>query len=267
MIRNRILVAFAAGMTLLAGCATAAPVPAQTAPASVPPASDAPATSAAAPAGSDIDDFMAKVVAAQKGVKTYTLDMSMETVMAGQPAKIVMKGVVDQSDPANINMSMDMDFAGMQMKTLKVDGAMYLKMAATGKQWMKVPKDQMAQYESATDSADLTAGMEKAKGAMKKIDLVGDETIDGVAVHHYRITVDAAGLSEMTGSDAKISGDTFDYDVWLDDANLMRKVSMDVKADADGEDLPMTVNGVMGHFNEPVNIKAPDPKDVVEMGG
>ena len=59
MIRNRILVAFAAGMTLLAGCATAAPVPAQTAPASVPPASDAPATSAAAPAGSDIDDFMA----------------------------------------------------------------------------------------------------------------------------------------------------------------------------------------------------------------
>ena len=29
----------------------------------------------------------------------------------------------------------------------------------------------------------------------------------------------------------------------------------------------MTVNGVMGHFNEPVNIKAPDPKDVVEMGG
>jgi hypothetical protein len=164
-----------------------------------------------------------------------------------------------------MEMKMDLGELG-EMTSLKIKGDMYIKMAALGGHWMKVPKSQMDQYESTTDSADITAGMEKAKSAMKSITLVGDEAVDGVPSHHYRITVDAKGLSKISGSSDTIADSDFDYDVWIDDASLLRKVAMDVKAKADGEDVPMKMNGVMGHYNEPVSIKAPDPKDVVEMG-
>jgi hypothetical protein len=267
MSTKQLVVGIVAGLSLFTACTPAAQpaAPAATAPES--PAASAPPSSAAAPGGIDIDAFMSTMVAAQKGVKTYTIDMSMKTEMAGKPAKIVMVGVVDQTDRSNITMSMDMDMAGMKVSMLKINGDMYLQLGATGKKWMKVPKDQMAQYEGTTDSADMTVGMEKARSAMKKIELVGDEAVDGTATRHYRITVDADGLSKITGSDAKIAGDTFDYDVWLDGANLLRKVAMDVKAKTQGEDLPMVVAATMGHYDEPVVIKAPGKDDIVEMGG
>lgn len=269
MIRNRILVGLVAGITLLTGCATGAANPAQTGTAGVPADSSAPATSQApAPAKElSIDEFMSQLAAAQAGVKTYTMDMTMETAMMGNAAEMTMKGAVDQTDPSDVDMKMDMELGGMEMKLLKVDGDMYMQMAATGKKWMKVPKSQMDQYEDTTESADLTAGLEKAKAAMKEIALVGEEAVEGTNTRHYRITMDAAGLAEMTGSDARIAGDTFDYDIWLDDANLVRKVAMEVEAEADGKDLPMKIAGVMGNYNEPVDIKAPNKPDVTELPG
>ncbi len=269
MIRNRILVGVVAGFTLLTGCATGAANPAQPGTASVPAGSSAPATSQAPAAGGElsIDQFLSQVAAAQAGVKTYTMDMTMETAMMGKAAEITMKGAVDQTDPSSPDMKMDMELGGMEMKLLKVGGDMYVQMAATGKKWMKVPKSQMGQYEDTADSADLTAGLEKAKAAMKKIELVGEETVDGANTRHYRITMDAAGLAKMTGSDAKIAGDTFDYDIWLDDASRARKVAMNVSAEVDGKDLPMKIAGVMGHYNEPVDIKAPNKADVTELPG
>jgi hypothetical protein len=269
MTTRKVLVGIVAGLSLFGACSQATPAgpaPAATTEPSTPAASQ-PATSAPPSGDLAIDDFMERVVAAHHDVRTYTIDMTMQTTMSGQSMTMVMKGVVDQTDRSNINMSMDMDMGGMAMKTLKIDGAMYLQMGATGKKWMKVPKDQMAQYDTTTESADITAGMVKAKDAMKKIEKLGDEPVDGVATSHYRITIDADGLSKMTGADASISGETFAYDVWLDDADLVRKVAMDVKTDADGEKTPMTVDGVMGHYNEPVSITAPAAKDVVEMGG
>lgn len=268
MTTRLILAALAAGLGLLAGCSQGAP-PA-TAPGAPEPASStsaAPATQAA-PAGDDVSAFMDKVMAAHKEVKTYTIEMSLETAVAGTPTTMTFKGVVDQSDRSSIDMSMDINMGGTgTMKTLKVDGAMYLQLGGAGTKWMKVPKAKMAQYEGTTDSADITAGMEKARGAMKKIEAVGDETVDGVATHHYRITVDAAGLSKISGSSASVADADFDYDVWIDDAGLVRKVAMDVPAKAGDDDVPMKMSGVMGHYNEPVSIKAPADKDVVEMGG
>jgi hypothetical protein len=164
-------------------------------------------------------------------------------------------------------MSMDMDVAGMQMKLLKVDGDMYVQLGATGKQWLKVPKSQMAQYEGTADSADLTAGLEKARSATKKVTYVGDEAVEGTNTRHYVITMDSAGLSKLTGSGATLSGETFDYDLWLDEAGRMRKVAMDVKAEVEGKSLPMTMAGVMGHYDEPVDITAPAKEDVTNLPG
>ncbi len=260
---TRQLVGTVAGLMLLAACAQ----PAQPAAPGASSAASVPATSAGASDGNDIEGFMGAVVAAQRAVRTYAIDMRMQAPVAGSQTEIVMKGVIDQTDPANINMRMDMDMGGLAMKTLKVDGDMYVQLGATGTKWMKVPKDQMAQYESTTDSADLTVGLEKAKGAMKSIDLVGEEAVDGVATKHYRITVDAKGLSSITGSDASLADEDFAYDVWLDASSRLRKVAMDVTARADGEDLPLKVAATMGRYDEPVSITAPAAKDVVEMDG
>lgn len=267
MMKTPNLLAVAASFVLLAGCATTAPAPAQTGASGTTGAASAPATSQApAPGGAlSVDEFMAQLKNAQTGVKTYTMDMSMETEMLGKPAKVVMSGAIDQTDPSQPDMSMEMDVAGMKMKLLKVDGAMYIQMAMTGEKWLKVPESQMAQYEGTADSGDMVAGMEKAKAAMKKVTLVGEESVDGVQARHYVITMDSAGLSQLTGSGAKITGDTFDYDIWLDGSGRMHKVAMKVSAEVDGKAMPMTMAGIMGHYDEPVDIKAPAKEDVSEM--
>jgi hypothetical protein len=258
MIRKRVPLAVLFGFVLVAGCSAGTTAPAQTAPASVP----------AAP-GQDLtaDGFMNALVAAQAGVKTYTMDMTMETEMVGKATKVTSKGTVDQTDKNRVNMLMDTDVGGMKMTLLKVDGDMYVKMPLTGEKWLKVPQSQMAQYEGTAGSTDLAAGLEKARSAMRKVTLVGDEVIDASFTHHYRITMDSAGLSQVTGSGATILGDTFDYDIWLDEAGLIRKVAMDVKAEVDGKAVPMKMDGVMGDYDAPVTITAPAKEDVADLPG
>ena len=258
MIRKRALLAALFGFVLLAGCSVGIAAPDRTAPASVP----------AAP-GQDLtaDGFMNALVAAQAAVKTYTMDMAMETEMVGKATKVTSKGSVDQTDKTRISMLMDTDVGGMKMTLLKVDGELYVKMPLTGEKWLKVPRSQMAQYEGTAGSTDLAAGLEKARSAMKKVTLVGDEAIDGGNTRHYRITMDSAGLSQVTGSGATILGDTFDYDIWLDEAGLIRKVAMDVKAEVEGKAVPMKMDGMIGDYDAPVTIIAPAREDVADLPG
>lgn len=261
MSRNHILIGLAAGLALFTACTPAAPPATQpivSAPAESPATSDT-------GGGANPDDVIARMGAANDKVKTYVIDMKMDTAAMGNEATITMAGQMDQTDKSNIKMAMDMEFVGMKMKLLQVDGAMYMKLDASGDMWMKVPEDQMSQYESTTDSTDVSAKLQEVQDSIKQVESLGTETVDGVQTTHYRFSIDGSALSKLTGADGEIDAETFTYDIWLDDADLVRRVSMDLKATIDGKSVPLKVDGKMSHYNEPVDIKAPAKDQIMDM--
>lgn len=254
------LIGLVAGLSLFSACSTAAPPAATTPGASVPEV-----TTSAPGGGAAADDVIGRMSAAGAGVKTYSMDMDMTTALMGEETTITMSGVIDQTDPANVKLSSNMEFAGMKMKMLQVDGEMYLQMDAAGDTWMKVPADQTSQYETSMSSMDLGAKLQQVKDSVKKVENLGEETVDGVRTTHHRLTIDASALAKMTGSEGEIDADSFTYDLWLDEADLVRKVAMDLKAKIEGKSLPIKIDGTMSHYNEPVTIKAPPKDKIVEM--
>lgn len=261
MTRNHILVGLAAGLVLFTACTPAASPATQ--PIVSAPAGSAPATSDAG--GGGVDDVLARMAAASAQVKTYAMEMTMDMAVMGKEATITMAGQVDESDKSNVKMAMDMEFAGMKMKMLQVDGEMYMKLDATGDMWMKVPEDQMSQYETTTDSTDVVAKLQEVRDSIKMIESLGTETVDGVQTTHHRISIDGSALSKLTGADGEIDADAFVYDIWLDDADLVRQVSMDLDTKIEGETVPFRVDGRMSRYNEPVDIKAPPKNQIMDM--
>ncbi len=261
MIDKRLLAALAAGLTLLGGCSSAAPA---SAPAST--AASAPATAAPGSAES-VDALMARMVAAQAGVKTYTMTMDTKTAVGGAEVSMTMNGAVDQSDPANVKMKIDSTIGGMDTKMLQVDGERYMQMALTGGKWVKLPKGQAGQFESTAGSTDFAGTLDSIKSSVKSIESLGEETVEGVKATHHRLTIDTAALSKLGQSEGTLGDDTFVYDVWLDDASLVRKVAMDLTMKADGKSVPLKVTGLMGGYNEPVTIVAPSADEITKMPG
>lgn len=261
MTGKSVLIGLVAGLSLFSACSTAAPP--------VAPAAGASASTTAATTsggGAAADDVIGRIAAAQAGVKTYSMDLTMTMAVLDEATTITSAGVIDQSDPANVKVSTDMEFAGMKMKMLMLGpDEMYIRMDAAGDTWMRVPKDQMSQYEASVNSTDLGAKLQEVKDSVKEVTDLGEETVDGVKTTHHRLSIDSSALSKMTGSDGEIDADSFTYDVWVDEASLVRKVSMDLQAKIDGKSLPLKVDGTMGHYNEPVTITAPPKGKIVEM--
>lgn len=259
MTSKSLLIGLVAGFSLFSACGTAAP------PAATAPGASAPASASASAQGGFEDDLIGRMATAQAAVKTYSIDMTMETAVMGDTAEISMKGKIDRTEPANEKMSMDMDMGGMAMKMIQVDGVTYVQMELTGDKWMRVPDDQSSQYDSATDQADLVKQLEEMKDAVKSVENLGKEDVDGVPATHYRFVLDAAALKDLTGSEGKLDADTFGYDVWVDDAALVRKVEMELKAEVDGKSMPFKIAGTMGDYNEPMDITAPPEDQIMEM--
>lgn len=253
------VVAATAGITLLAGCSTPAPAPSD--PVIPPPASEpapTPSETTAAPSGGSelsIDDFLQRVSGAE--MKTYTMDMDMSTSVDDTPMAMTTSGSFDNSDPENPSSHMKMDVAGMEMEIILVDGEAYLKMAMLGDQWMRMdPKD--AAEMAGTSGPDIGQWTRDYAKNVEKVELVGEDTLNGVAVTQYRLTLKAEALGDLGMEDAGIKATDVVFDVWIDGEGFTRKFVMDMKGD-----VPVSLTATLDNFNEPVTIEA--PKDWVEM--
>ena len=266
------LVGLIAGLTLLTACSSSASAPPAPASASVSAPASASATSAPAPSApasgaESVDDILARLVTAQATVKTYSIDMETRTEVSGKTVKMTMKGVIDQSDPAKLSMSMTTQFSGFKTRLIQVYGDLYVQMAATGKKWLKVPSSQAGQYETTTD-VDFTESLENSRDSIQSVVVVGEETGLGTPTTHYRMTLTADALDELGGTpDGSLDGETFRYDVWLDGADLPRKFAMDLTMDVDSEKTPVMMTATMDDYNEPVTIEAPPKSQIVSFGG
>lgn len=253
------LVIGAAALILATGCSAPGTVTST----AVPAASTAAPAPASPASGQEVDknQLLEDLAAASNRATTYAMEMTLKGTAAGQDVSGTINALVDQTDKANPRMKYSMDLGGMAMEMIMVDGNSYVKMALLGDTWMKMTAEQMAQAGVDTPGVGASSGLEAARDSIQKVVFLGEEEVGGHATRHYRATVDAAAFDQMGGSGLEIEGETFDYDLWVDADNLMRRFSMTGQA----EGSPLQMTATFDKWGEPVSIEAPDPSTVTDM--
>ncbi len=260
----RIIGAIAAGtvgIALLTGCGTPAPVPSSPAtppPTSAPAPAPSPTATDTAPSGGaeiSVDDFLQRVSGAE--MKTYTMEMEMSTSIEGTPMAIRTSGTFDNSDSSNPRSHMKMEVSGMEMEIILVDGDAFLKMAVLGDTWMKMDPEDAAEM-AGTSGPDIGQWTEDYAKNVEKVERVGEESLNGVAVTHYRLTLKPEALGDLGMEEAGIEATDVVFDVWIDGDGFTRQFVMDMKGD-----VPVAMTATLDNFNQPVTIEA--PKDWTEM--
>ncbi len=171
---------------------------------------------------------------------------------------------------AKQDMAMTMDgsaFGTGSIEMRMVDQVLYLSMppmTPKGKYVEIRPGDQsspfagMAGQMQGVDPRDTFKAFENG---LRKVDFVGEESVHGEDLEHYRLTVDfraaakAQGMPRMAGMPRTVA-----YDMWLDDDALMRRVEFDM-----AQQISMVME--MSEWGEPVRIEAPSPRLIVEAPG
>ena len=243
MITRRALAGLAAGAVLLSGCSAPATVATGAAVTPSTPVSSVP------PSGSiEVASFVDQMVKANDSLNTFTVNATMAFTASGKESSMSTSGVVDQTDRKNKNMQMTVAVAGQTVQLVVVDGDFFLDMAGT---WYKLSKSAAAQYTESVN-VDMTSWAEESKASIEAVELVGEESVNGVATRHYRMTMDGAALKDLGGTnDTKV--ESFVYEVWLDADSHLRKYAMDIASGA----TPVSMVGTMDKFNEAVSITAP----------
>lgn len=244
MITTRALAGLAAGAVLLSGCSS--PVTVATGGAATPSVS----VSSLPPSGSiDVATFVDQMVKANDSLNTFTVTTTMAFSASGKESSMTSSGVVDQTDRDNKNMQMKVSVAGQTMELVVVDGDYFVDMAGT---WFKLSKSAAAQYTESVN-VDMTSWAEESKSSIEKVELVGEESVNGVATRHYVMSMNGAALKDLGGT-TDTDVDSFVYEVWLDADNHLRKYAMDIESGK----TPVSMVGTMDNINEPVSIKAPE---------
>lgn len=250
------LVAALTGAFLLVGCGAPAPTP--TGPAASPTPVSSPVESATpsatAPAELTVDAFLELISGAE--MKTYSMDMVM-TVAGATPMEMTTSGTFDNSDPKAPSSHMKIAVSGTEMEMIGVGGEYFVKMAETGDKWVKVDADTAGQM-AGSGSPDMAKWVADSGDAIESVELVGDDTVDGVAVKHYRLTMKPEALKDLgLGQEGTEDAET-DYQLWVDADGFTRKLDVAVT----GIEAPSRIAATISEINEPVDIKA--PKDYIE---
>jgi hypothetical protein len=117
-------------------------------------------------------------------------------------------------------------------------------------------------FASTTDQMDPLKAIKAMESAVRSSERVGKQTMDGVTVEHYKLTVDTAslvkGVSASQLAQAKVPK-TITYDLWLDEQHLLRRTSFEM--------MGTHFEATMSKWGKPVKIEAPDRAQVMAMPG
>ncbi|WP_068265815.1 LppX_LprAFG lipoprotein [Janibacter limosus] len=162
-------------------------------------------------------------------------------------------------DLANNTLEMDVDAGGQQMTYRLVDGQYYLAQPpkwfavddASTNPLVKKALEQTALLSMQTQLDAFVAGVESAG-------VKGTEKVDGVSTTHYTATVDTdKALRELGMAKAPGSPETAIYDVWLDDDDLIRKMSFT----QNGANAVLTATD----WGKPVSITKPTGSELAKV--
>lgn len=112
-------------------------------------------------------------------------------------------------------------------------------------------------FSGLTDQMDPLASVKSMESAVTSANRVGEGKVDGARVDHYRVAVDTAKMMKDLDqtSPARVP-DLLTYDMWLDEDNLIRKMSFDVAG--------TSVEMAMSRWGQPVKVLPPADGDIVK---
>lgn len=185
------------------------------------------------------------------------MEMEMSTAVEGAPMEMTMTGSFDGSDAATPRSHLKMNVSGMEIEMIMVEGDAFMKMALLGEDWIKMDPEDAAEMTGGS-SPDIGQWTEDYAKNLEKVELIGEEDLNGLAVRHYRLTLKPEALKGLGVEDVGFETTDVAFDVWIDGDGFTRKFAMDMAGD-----VPVSMTATLDDINEPVTIEA--PKDWVEM--
>lgn len=218
------------------------------------PASTSSSTSTDTGTPFDAREFTDRLEAAVAAHPTVHIDV--EATLGGQQA-MTATGVQDLDADA---LDMDLDLNGQQLGYRLVDGRYFLEQPP---KWVPVAKDSgNPLVEQTLDQVNLLSMRSQLDAFVAGVRTAGDkgeEEVDGVTTTHYTAQVDTKrafaelGMERGAGVPATVV-----YDVWLDEDDLIRKMSFDLN----GLRAMLTAS----EWGEPVRISTPRPSQIASAG-
>lgn len=146
---------------------------------------------------------------------------------------------------------------GVEGRLILLDTVLYLDLGQpTGGKFVRLdlteggPGSEM--FDQLLRSTDTTASVKSLQGAIKTLDVVGTEQVDGAKTTHYRLTVEtkkALKGQQLPPEQTQQLPKTLTYELWVDEDDLLRKMTADVAGAA--------VTFMLSDWGKPVDITAP----------
>lgn len=232
-----------------------------------------------APSGRSAAEAVRSAADALLAARSALARTSMETATGGTRVTLRGEGGYDfVRGMGRLTVTLPEDLAGAEehrpVIELMAPGALYMKNRGAG-----VPADKWVRIDTATlgdgnlvtgGATDPLAAAELLRGA-RGVRYLGERTIDGATVRHYRGSADIARAARVARSPARASllaaahgfaRDLVAFDVFLDDEGRMRKVRHRF-AFANGSGTVMVTSTTVLHgFGARVAVRLPAERDI-----
>ncbi|WP_338538804.1 LppX_LprAFG lipoprotein [Janibacter terrae] len=202
----------------------------------------------------DAREFTDRLEAAVAANPTVHIDV--EATLGGQQATTAT-GVQDLEADA---LDMDVDLSGQELGYRLVDGQYYLEQPP---KWVRVAKGSgnplVEQTLDQVNLLSMRSQLDAFVAGVEKAGTKGEEDVDGTTTTHYTAQVDTdKAFAELGMERGDGVPETVVYDVWLDEDDLIRKMSFDLN----GLEATLTAS----RWGEPVTITKPRPSQIARAG-
>ena len=222
------------------------------APTAVPSPTAAPVPTAAPPALTGAEVFAA-ATGAMDSLESFSYEMEVR-VSSGDvllPETVVsVHGSFLKPDRQRLSLNLRLGFLAIDMETVSIGEDLYIRDPLTG-EWSLEP--------DALEGAYAQGGLLFLdRSSAEDVILVGDEFLDGEAVHHLQGVLDPSFLAGLPGAEAmEFHSVELDHWVGMEDLLFRRSVLRVVYVDERGETLTFGAWVDFFGFGEPVDIEAP----------
>lgn len=189
------------------------------------------------------------------------------------------------TDPRTEQATMTMTIGGLSLEIRSLGGIVYMRSDAftlpKGKSWVKVDPAALGDLEAPVQPPTNPTNDLEMLGALSGDPVViGHESVDGVPVTHYGVTLDLGDLFARTAEgsaalgsddivntlkslDGKVDLHHVDGEVWLDDSGRAREFLVHLKLSIEGSTLDEVIDMHFSDFGAPVTVEAPAAAEVV----
>jgi hypothetical protein len=243
------------------------PTPSQSAPGESAPSESAQSESApSGPPAGDTGGYSAKqLLRAMKVAVSKNRSSHFTMSMTGGVQEMTAEGDVDYTDRGpKLRMTMAAPaLGGQEIEMRVVDGVVYMavpQMTPKGKFLAIDTSDPRSPYGAmgGLDQMDPLSTFDAFDAGLRKVRYVGEDNVAGEVMDHYVLTVGMAAAFRARGQEPTPGMPRrLAYDLWLDNRDLMRKVSFDVNG-------LVAMDMTMSDWGKRVRVAAPPADRVVE---